>query len=35
MRSRPVLQTYTDIKVELLLDSGFRNIVADGYDAGV
>nr|WP_315054378.1 LysR family transcriptional regulator [uncultured Brevundimonas sp.] len=32
---KPVLQTYPDIKVELLLDSTFRNIVEDGYDAGV
>ena len=32
---RPVLKTYPDIKVELSLDSGFRNIVEDGFDAGV
>lgn len=32
---KPVLETYPDIKVELLLDSTFRNIVEDGYDAGV
>ena len=32
---RPVLSDYPDIKVELSLDSGFRNIVEDGFDAGV
>lgn len=32
---KPVLAAYPDIKVELLLDSTFRNIVEDGYDAGV
>lgn len=32
---KPVLETYPDIKVELVLDSTFRNIVEDGYDAGV
>jgi len=32
---KPVLQAYPDISVELLLDSSFRNIVEEGYDAGV
>lgn len=32
---KPVLKAYPDIKVELLLDSTFRNIVEEGYDAGV
>jgi len=32
---KPVLQAYPDIHVELLLDSTFRNIVEEGYDAGV
>uniref|UniRef100_UPI003101AED8 LysR family transcriptional regulator n=1 Tax=Neorhizobium sp. EC2-8 TaxID=3129230 RepID=UPI003101AED8 len=32
---RPVLLEYPDIKVELDRDNGFRNIVEDGYDAGV
>jgi len=32
---KPVLKAYPDIKVELLLDGTFRNIVEDGYDAGV
>lgn len=32
---RPVLRDYPDIKVELLLDGTFRNIVEEGYDAGV
>ena len=31
----PALQAYPDISVELLLDSSFRNIVEEGYDAGV
>jgi len=31
----PVLRDYPDITVELLLDSMFRNIVEEGYDAGV
>ena len=31
----PVLRTYPDINVELILDSMFRNIVEEGYDAGV
>lgn len=30
-----VLRDYPDISVELLLDSTFRNIVEEGYDAGV
>lgn len=32
---KPVLQTYPDISVELILDSSFRNIVEEGFDAGV
>jgi DNA-binding transcriptional LysR family regulator len=32
---KPVLQTHPDISVELVLDSAFRNIVEEGYDAGV
>jgi DNA-binding transcriptional LysR family regulator len=32
---KPVLRDYPDISVELLLDSTFRNIVEEGYDAGV
>lgn len=32
---KPVLKGYPDIAVELILDSTFRNIVEDGYDAGV
>jgi DNA-binding transcriptional LysR family regulator len=32
---KPVLQAYPDISVELLLDSSFRNIVEEGFDAGV
>lgn len=32
---KPVLRDYPDIGVELLLDSTFRNIVEEGYDAGV
>ncbi|MGE3832724.1 MAG: LysR substrate-binding domain-containing protein [Parvibaculaceae bacterium] len=32
---RPVLKTYPDISVELILDSTFRNIVEEGFDAGV
>lgn len=32
---KPVLKAYPDIQVELLLDSTFRNIVQEGYDAGV
>ncbi|MBN9563451.1 MAG: LysR family transcriptional regulator [Alphaproteobacteria bacterium] len=32
---KPVLSAYPDITVELLLDSTFRNIVEEGFDAGV
>ena len=32
---KPVLSRYPDIAVELVLDSTFRNIVEDGFDAGV
>lgn len=32
---RPVLRDYPDVKVEFSLDNGFRNIVEDGFDAGV
>ena len=32
---RPVLVDYPDIKVELSRDNGLRNIVEDGFDAGV
>ncbi|MGJ4946237.1 LysR family transcriptional regulator [Bradyrhizobium sp. HKCCYLS1011] len=32
---RRVLENYPDIKLELNLDSGFRNIVEEGFDAGV
>jgi DNA-binding transcriptional LysR family regulator len=32
---KPVLNAYPDIKIELSLDAGFRNIVEDGFDAGV
>lgn len=32
---RPVLKSYPDLKVEFSLDSGFRNIVEKGFDAGV
>jgi len=32
---RPVLSAYPDISVELILDSTFRNIVEEGFDAGV
>jgi len=32
---KPVLKTYPDISVELILDSTFRNIVEEGFDAGV
>jgi DNA-binding transcriptional LysR family regulator len=31
----PVLKQYPDIKVEFSLDTEFRNIVEDGFDAGV
>lgn len=32
---KPVLRNYPDIKVELNLDSGLRNIVEEGFDAGI
>ncbi|MER8909213.1 LysR family transcriptional regulator [Mesorhizobium sp. M0854] len=32
---KPVLSGYPDIGVELILDSTFRNIVEEGFDAGV
>lgn len=32
---RPVLRDYPDISIELILDSSFRNIVEEGFDAGV
>lgn len=32
---RPLLTTYPDIKLEFSIDGGFRNIVEDGFDAGV
>lgn len=32
---RPVLKDYPEIGVELILDSSFRNIVEEGFDAGV
>lgn len=32
---KPVLIDYPDIKVEMILDSRFRNIIDEGYDAGV
>lgn len=32
---KPVLKDYPDISVELALDSTFRNIVEEGFDAGV
>jgi DNA-binding transcriptional LysR family regulator len=32
---RPILADYPDIKVELSRDNGLRNIVEDGFDAGV
>lgn len=31
----PVLKEYPDIKVEFSLDTQFRNIVKDGFDAGI
>jgi DNA-binding transcriptional LysR family regulator len=31
----PVLRGYPDIKLELSLDSGLRNIVKEGFDAGI
>jgi DNA-binding transcriptional LysR family regulator len=32
---RPMLRDYPDIRLELSIDNGFRNIVEDGFDAGV
>jgi len=32
---KPVLSNYPDISVELILDGAFRNIVEEGFDAGV
>lgn len=32
---RPVLKDYPDIKLELSLDSALRNIVKEGFDAGI
>jgi DNA-binding transcriptional LysR family regulator len=32
---KPVLRDFPDITVELILDSTFRNIVEEGFDAGV
>lgn len=32
---KPVLKDYPDISVELILDSTFRNIVEEGFDAGI
>jgi DNA-binding transcriptional LysR family regulator len=34
-KMKPVLAAYPDIKVELILDSTFRNIVEERFDAGV
>lgn len=32
---RPILSDYPDIMLELNIDSGFRNIVGEGFDAGI
>ncbi|SFJ90058.1 DNA-binding transcriptional regulator, LysR family [Bosea sp. OK403] len=32
---RPVLGAYPDIKLEFSIDNGLRNIVEDGFDAGI
>ncbi|MDA9503295.1 LysR family transcriptional regulator [Bradyrhizobium sp. CCBAU 11386] len=32
---QPILKDYPDIKLEISLDNGFRNIVEEGFDAGV
>ncbi|MDU0342547.1 LysR family transcriptional regulator [Bosea rubneri] len=32
---RPVLTDYPDIKLEFSIDNGLRNIVEDGFDAGI
>ena len=34
-RLRPVIAAYPDIRIELSVDNGFRNIVEDGFDAGI
>lgn len=34
-RLHPVLARYPDVSVEFDIDNGFRNIVEDGFDAGV
>ncbi|MDP0928633.1 LysR family transcriptional regulator [Paracoccus onubensis] len=34
-RLKPVLREHPDIRIEFSLDSGFRNIVENGFDAGV
>ncbi|MDG4719235.1 MULTISPECIES: LysR family transcriptional regulator [Thalassospira] len=32
---KPILMAYPDINIEFSIDNGFRNIVEDGFDAGV
>jgi DNA-binding transcriptional LysR family regulator len=32
---KPILRSYPEIHVELILDSTFRNIVQEGFDAGI
>ena len=32
---RPVLASYPDIKLEFSVDNGLRNIIEDGFDAGI
>ena len=32
---RPVIAAYRDIRIELSVDNGFRDIVKDGFDAGI
>jgi DNA-binding transcriptional LysR family regulator len=32
---RPVLRDYPEIRLELCVDAGFRDIVEDGFDAGI
>lgn len=32
---QPILKDYPDVRVELSRDNGLRNIVEDGFDAGV
>ena len=32
---KPVIEAFPDIKIEFSIDGGFRNIVEDGFDAGV